>query len=123
MTFTTMHRFLCFSLLIKLRFLYRFSEKNKYANTFSYSFDLTILNVGLEKINYEILIVNLYISERPIISFRFSYILICVIVLNNSLQKSTKVNSKFNYYLRLIIVVVVVESIVGKITGEDILRL
>lgn len=87
-----MHRFLCFSLLIKLRFLYSFSGKNKYANTFSYSFDLTILNVGLEKINYKILIVNLYISERPIISFRFSSILICVIVLNNSLQKATKVN-------------------------------
>lgn len=54
MTFTTMHRFLCFSLLIKLRFLQRFSGENKYANTFSYSFDLTILIVGLEKINYKI---------------------------------------------------------------------
>lgn len=123
MTFTTMHRFLCFSLLIKLRFLYSFSGKNKYAITFSYSFDLTILKVGFKKINYKILIVNLYISERPIISFRFSYIFTCVIVFNNSLQKATKVNSRFNYYFRLIIVVVVVDSIAGKITVEDILRL
>lgn len=50
MTFITMHRFLCFSLLIKLRFFQRFSGKNKYANTFSYSFDLMNLNIGLEKI-------------------------------------------------------------------------